>query len=403
MQASLDIHISFSLRRNRPNKNGEFPIIIRILLRNQKRENFTGLYCPEKYWAAEFGKVNPKYGPGITINDRMDKIKRSAELQFERLKFSGEDFTIDQLVDAIKGKNTAPQTLQEYCNERFAEFAKEVNVNIAKTTFYKYKRIIQYINQFIELNPNKNNIPISTLNEDYINTFFGYLRKDKEQSHNSASALMSCLNRLLQPALKSGILKTNPITSKVLSRKQVYRGYLEKEEINSLANLTNLSPHLEEKRDIFLFAVYTGLAYTDLRSLTGSQIRQDADGLYFIEKPRDKSNVLSIIPLLPQATQILLKYSPSDDIRDFKWTLTSNQKMNQGLKELAQLAGIKQKVYMHLARHTFATTITLTNGVSLETVSKMLGHTSLKHTVIYAKVVAQKVKDEMKSLIDKYK
>jgi integrase len=114
---------------------------------------------------------------------------------------------------------------------------------------------------------------------------------------------------------------------------------------------------------------------------------------------RQKTDIMSIIPLLPVAENILLKYSPTGNCRDFVWKVPSNQKLNASLKEIAKKAGVEKILFMHLARHTFATTITLSHGVSIESVSKMLGHTTLKHTHIYAKIVASKVKDDMSKLM----
>jgi integrase len=229
-----------------------------------------------------------------------------------------------------------------------------------------------------------------------------YLCKYKKQSHNSASALMSCFNRILQPAIKNGVLKRNPITEEVLSRKPVSRDYLEPEEIARIEQLTNLSESLDHKRNVFLFTVFTGLAYADIKALTNDQIRKDSNGLYYIDKGREKNGSLSIVPLLPPAVRILEKYTTTGDIRDFQWKIAANTKMNLALKEIARKANISRNVFMHLGRHTFATTVTLTNGVSIETISKMLGHTTLKHTQIYAKVVSKKVKDEMMVLAEKF-
>lgn len=403
MRSNLDITISFFCRKNRSNKKDESPIVLRILYRGQKRELFTGLYCPINFWNADFDKVSLRYKPGVTINGRIDKMRHKVESEFEKLKYQDDEFTIDQLVDVIRGKEAPPQTIHEYINIKLAEIQSEVGVNISKTTFYKYNRTVRYLNEFIERNFRKNNIAVSTINEDFIESFFNYLRKNKRQSHNSASALMSCLNRIIQPAIKKGVLKRNPMTDQVLSRKPVTRDFLDMTDIRMLESLKDLTPPQEFKRDLFLFAVYTGLAYSDIKLLQSNDIRQDNDGRYYIQRDRTKTHVNSVIPLLPPAVRILAKYSYTGDIRDFSWKVPSNQKLNTGLKLLQQMAGINKTLFMHLARHSFATTVTLSNGVSMESVSKMLGHTSLKHTVIYAKIVAQKVKDEMRGLEGKFR
>jgi site-specific recombinase XerD len=209
---------------------------------------------------------------------------------------------------------------------------------------------------------------------------------------------MGCFNKILQPAVKHKVIKYNPFLDINLGRKPVDRDFLELAEINKIRDLQGLSPELKMKRDLFLFACYTGLPYSDLKKLSSIYIMEDNDGTKYIKHPRKKNGRLSIIPLLPAAEAILLSYSPTDDSRDFAWKVVSNQKLNDGLKVLASLAGIQKNLFVHLGRHTFATTVTLSNGVSLESVSNMLGHTSLKHTQIYAKVVAAKVKNEMRGL-----
>ena len=227
-----------------------------------------------------------------------------------------------------------------------------------------------------------------------------FLRKEKKNCHNSATALMCCLKSILLPAVKNRVIKVSPFDQYVMKREPVVREFLELHEIKQLENLKDLTPELTLKRDAFIFACFTGLPYGDLKKLSRIHIQEDNDGSFNIKHSRLKTGVLSIIPLLPPAEKILLKYSPTEDFRDFNWEIPSNTKFNEGLKKLAKLAGIVKPVFVHLGRHTFATTVTLSNNVSLESVSKMLGHTSMKHTQIYAKVVAAKVKSEMKGVRD---
>ena len=176
------------------------------------------------------------------------------------------------------------------------------------------------------------------------------------------------------------------------------REYLTSDEILAMQKLDNLIPSLDRNRDLFLLACFTGLAYSDIKALHALNIIVEPDGSKHIERYRTKSMVMSYIPLLSAAENILLKYSPTKDCRDFQWKVPCNQKLNQSLKEIAKLAGIHRNLFMHLGRHTFATTVTLSQGISIESVSKMLGHTTLKHTQVYAKIVNSKVKGEMEKL-----
>jgi integrase len=196
-------------------------------------------------------------------------------------------------------------------------------------------------------------------------------------------------------AIRNGVIKINPYDTFRVGFKPVDRDYLDKEEIEKLANLEIDDQRLALYRDFFLFACYTGLAYSDIQQFKREHIKLDTDGTYYIKKPRQKTGGVSIIPLLDPAIRILIKYSLTGDPRDFIWHVVCNQVLNRHLKKIARMAKIDKQLFMHLARHTFATTVTLSNGVPLETVSKMLGHTSLKHTVRYARVVAEKIKNDM--------
>jgi site-specific recombinase XerD len=185
-----------------------------------------------------------------------------------------------------------------------------------------------------------------------------------------------------------------------LSQQPVKRDYLTTEEIKALQRLSGLSEAMERNRDLFLFACFTGLAYSDIVSLESVHIIIDPDGSKHIEKYREKTGILSYVPLLPVAEKILLKYSPTGDCRDFTWRVPSNQKLNFALKEIARLAGIEKILFMHLARHTFATTVTLSNGVPIESVGKMIGHSGMKNLMIYAKIVNSKVKKDMEGVME---
>ena len=390
-----EIYFSFLQKASRPNPNGECPIVFRIIYRRQRKDVFTGLTCPPNMWMKEERSVSRRFPTATSINHQLHRILANAEHHFNRLKFIGEEFTLDDLVNEMKGNTPPPQTLQEYIDLKEAETMRKKGMEISITTWYKYRRIINYLREFIKVEFQSRSIPVSKVDTEFINNFYRFLRKQKQNSHNSCSALMCCLRAILLPAVKNRIIRSNPFETYIMKREQRERGFLEKHEITALENLCGLSSSLNLKRDAFLFACFTGLPYSDISKLNRSHIVRDNDGTHLLKISRTKTGVESIIPLLPKAEAILANYSPTGDIRDFQWKIPCNQKFNQGLKSLAKLAGIDKPLFVHLARHTFATTVTLSNGVSLESVASMLGHTSIKHTQVYAKVVASKVKGEM--------
>jgi site-specific recombinase XerD len=200
------------------------------------------------------------------------------------------------------------------------------------------------------------------------------------------------------PAIKNNLIPRDPFYGLRISMKNVNRGFLSMDDIRKIEAVSELSKGVEQARDIFLFACYTGMAYIDIKQFKPEHLIKEVDGTVFIHKHRQKTDQLCIIPLLAPAERILLKYAVSDNIRDFKWRVASNQTINDHLKNIAKTAGLNRDLFFHLARHTFATTVTLSNGVPIETVSKMLGHASIAMTQRYAKVSGYKIKDDTRIL-----
>lgn len=395
---TLDLQINYHIRTGYTNRKGEHPIVMRLQYRQEKKDINTGLSVKEKDWISGSGCVATSSKMHQVINKHIQDISYAVKDAFDRMKFSLGDFSLDELIERVKGKDTPPETLMEYIDNRIEGYKSKIGLDIAKTTFYKYQRIQRYISEFLATERRLKNIPVSRVDLDFLNSFYTYLRKTKKNCQNSSVSLLHCLKSILHEPVKKGIIRVNPFNDFKFNRVDVPRDYLTMEEIKALQNLEGLSEAMERNRDIFLFACYTGLAYIDIYGLKSHHIIEDPDGSKHIEKYREKSKIMSYIPLLPQAEAILKKYSPTGNCRDFRWKVLSNQKMNVSLKDLAKRANIKKALFMHLARHTFATTITLSNGVPIESVGKMLGHSTLKHTMIYAKVVASKVKEDMNKL-----
>lgn len=185
-----------------------------------------------------------------------------------------------------------------------------------------------------------------------------------------------------------------------MTRKEVIPEFLTEHEINKVATKKFNSGRLSQIRDVFLFCCYTGPAFADVEKLKPSEIGIGIDGGKWIFTNRQKTDTLSRIPLLPLAVDILEKYQGHPTIVNSNRVLPviSNQKYNEYLKEIAGICGIHKKMTSHTARHTFATTITLSNGVPMESVSKMLGHKNIKTTQHYAKVLDKKISDDMNLL-----
>jgi integrase len=210
--------------------------------------------------------------------------------------------------------------------------------------------------------------------------------------------------KIVRICLANGWITVNPILNYKAKVKNVDRVFLSAEELELLATKEFSIDRIAQVRDIFLFSCYTGLAYVDVKKLKASEVVNGVDGELWIYTKRQKTNIASRIPLLPPALRVIKKYKdhPKCVAEDRLLPVLSNQRMNAYLKEIADLCGINKDLTYHIARHTFATTVTLMNKVPIETVSKMLGHTSIKMTQHYAKILDFKISEDMAHLRKKF-
>jgi integrase len=252
-------------------------------------------------------------------------------------------------------------------------------------------------------------VRLSKINFQFITEFEHFLRSyqptdhRKKMTNNGLMKHMERLQKVLNMAHKLDWMTERPMDKYRLSFTKKDRGYLDVEELAILELNPMPCDRLEMVRDLFIFACYSGLSYIDLYHLKPSNLVLGIDGEYWIRTKRQKSNENVIVPILPKALEMIQKYKgdPRSLANGTVFPPISNQKMNAYLKEIAEICGIFKHLTFHLARHTFATTITLSNGVPIETVSKMLGHTKISTTQIYSKVVERKVSEDMMALRQK--
>jgi site-specific recombinase XerD len=250
---------------------------------------------------------------------------------------------------------------------------------------------------------NKSDYELNRLDHAFITELERYFKQDKACNHNTTMKYIKNLKRVVHFAIELGWLDKDPFQKFKTPIKEVKREILTEEELEAIENKEITIPRLELVRDVFVFACYTGLAFIDIDLLTKDNLVRGIDGNLWIHTDRKKTGTKSHVPLLPKAKEILDKYKehPISDNMGKLLPVFSNQKLNAYLKEIAGICGIKNNLTFHLARHTFATTVTLLNGVPIETVGAMLGHKNLRTTQIYSKVIDKKISDEMQPLMEK--
>ncbi|MGZ4041636.1 MAG: site-specific integrase [Bacteroidia bacterium] len=300
------------------------------------------------------------------------------------------------------GKNKATRkTLFEVFdihNEQMAELAK--TGAIVKATVLRYITVKNYLKEFLIDKHQKVDVFVDELKLPFVLEFDLWLRTNKNCANNTVVKYVKNLKKIIKLCMDYGWLSIDPFHAYKGKTKIVARDFLDLDELKRLAALEIKIDRLDKTRKLFLFSCYTGLAYIDLISLMPGNIHTDNDAVKWIFKERKKTQIISRIFLIQEALEIISEYEKDPDIirRGAVLPTLSNQKLNAYLKELADMAGIKKNLTFHVARHTFATTVTLANGISLESVSAQLGHTNLRQTQHYAKMVNSRISNEMKGL-----
>ena len=311
--------------------------------------------------------------------------------QMVKAKFLGEDKT-----------RFSFQNLVDYYNEKMQH-------KLHKNTMGQYKTSQRYMMEYILKEYKLTDIPLFNLEYGFIVGFEDFLRSYVPKSgqskigNNTAMKHIKRLRRMVTLAYRMKWMERDPFVNFKMKIEKKERGFLTNFELLSIEDLSSSIERLMVVKDLFVFSCYTGISYVDIVQLNEDNIVMGIDGSPWIMAKRVKTGAPFKIPLLPKAAILIDKYKDHYRTNDTSNLLPklSNQKLNSYLKEIADLCGIKKNLTFHMARHTFATTVTLSNGVPIETVSKLLGHTKLSTTQIYARVVERKVSDDMALLKSK--
>ncbi|MHA7108688.1 tyrosine-type recombinase/integrase [Sunxiuqinia elliptica] len=279
----------------------------------------------------------------------------------------------------------------------------KLNKGYSMETYKHYKSSRKRLSEFIAKKLKRSDISVLSIDYKFLNAFDVFIKKNFNNSQNTAWNYHKHLRRVLNLAISMDYIDKNPYSKFKVGLNETHREILSNEELKRIEEKQIQIERLAVVRDIFVFACYTGLSFSDIAKLSAIHHQQKNDGWEWIIIDRNKTNNRCRIPLLPKAKEILKKYEdyPKISGKAILLPVLTNQKMNSYLKELGDICNINKNITMHIARHTFATTVTLSNGVPIETVSKLLGHSSLKTTQIYAKVLDKKIAEDMELLESK--
>ena len=392
----MRVLISFYLRKQRIKQDGQLPIYVRFTVKSKRADLATGMYVQAKQWNNASQRVKDKVPGAFAMNERLDRLKTEIQDYYNQLKSSGDDFTVKTIKSYLSQISNSKGILEIFDYYLESILAK-LNKGYSMETYKHYKSSRKRLALFIEHQYKRADYPIEIINYKFLDSFDVYLKQEFGNHQNTAWNYHKHLRRVLNLAISMEHIQKNPYSKYKVGLKETHREFLTIEELKRFEEKEIQIERLAAVRDIFVFACYTGLAYSDISKLNKNHIRKGADKKQWIIIDRNKTNNRCRIPILPKAKQILQKYEdyPKNQFKRLLLPVLTNQKMNSYLKELADICDINKEITMHIARHTFATSVTLANGVPIETVSKILGHTSLKTTQIYAKVLDKKISEDM--------
>ena len=393
-------NLSFIVRPSKVNKVGKAPIEVLITLGDERVVFSIGKLVAIESWNKDKQCVRGVNPEAVSLNEYLKNMR--VRIYDEELKLVKHGFAVTAtlLRDALLNKVELIKEetiLGIYRKHNELQF-KQIGMGVSKGTYANSKHGLNLLEKFINDTYNRDDVFLRELNRDFIEEFRIWLLTEHHLSHNGAVKYLALLKKVVNRAVANNKMSFNPFATYRLERQTVSPDFLTEEELRKIINFNSPLPRLEQTRDMFLFACYTGLSYIDVKTLKPEHLERDKQGRMWIKKHRVKTGVLSRIPLLPSAKMLLDKYAGNETLMP----IFSPKDINLFLKDIAILCNIDKRVTYHTARHTFASTVTLANNVSLIVVSKMLGHSNVRMTEHYAKLVDTCIGEEMDKLMNTY-
>ena len=389
--------ILFYVRKNQVNKEGKSSIMIRLTINGDTSQFSSKLEVEPELWDVKGQKMSGSSLKARQLNSLLDDVRTSLKNHFHDIETHEAYVTAEKVRNAFLGITIRQQTLLGTFRKHNEDVQKLVGISKSAATYAKYDRCMRRLEEFMQAKYRIKDIALKEISHVFITDFETYLRTVSGCNENTTAKFMQTFRMIIIMAKNNGWIFADPFINYKIRLKRVDRGYLTEPEIKKILKKQFTCKRLEQVRDIFIFACFTGLAYIDVRNLTKENIQTSFDGKLWIMTARQKTDTAVTVPLLKVPQAILKKYEGTQ-LDGRLLPVLSNQKLNSYLKEIGDLCGITKNITFHLARHTFATTMTLAKGVPIETVSKMLGHTNIITTQIYARITNDKIVRDMQVL-----
>lgn len=395
-----ELKVTFYLKKNETRADGTVPVLGRIRIGSSMVQFSAKVNVSEKLWDVKSGRAKGKSKAATNVNAELDNLCVAIHSAYKDLQLKSDNVLATDVKNAFQGIATEQDTLikhYEYLNEKFY---KNVGVNRSVDTYKRYCVALNHLKKFLHKKYKVRDMAFQALNSTFVKSFDLYLRADLGFSNHTIVNIMARLHLVIKSAMDNGLIRQDPfIDYEYISQPLVAR-CLSEEEFNLILKTPLPKDNMNLVRDVFIFSCMTGLAFSDLRNLTPEHLKQAEDGVWWIHTARKKTGTPCHIPLMELPLQLIKKYKGISD-KGRLFPMLSCSKTNINLKKIAKICGIERCLTFHQARHTYASLITLSQGVPMDTVRELLGHRDWRSTRIYAHLTQEKIGDDMVNLQSK--
>ena len=391
------LSVLFIIKKAKLLKNGEAPICMRITVNKRVAEVMIKRSIPIDLWNQKKECSKGKDRIATELNHYINTV-RAKVLQIHReLEIDNKPITADIIKDCFYGRDKVQRSLLEVYAEHNEKCRALIGKEYTESTVTKFDTSINRLKEYIRSCYHRDDIMLAELDGQFIRDFDFWLKTEKHCQNNSALKHLKNLKKVVRIALTNDWIKKDPFYGIHFKQEEVNVEFLSREELDILMNKEFAIKRLEQVRDIFVFCCFTALAFVDVQQLSREHLIKDNNGALWIRKARQKTNQMCNIPVLTIPQRILRKYEDNAECikKGVLLPVISNQRMNAYLKEIADVCGIAKRLTTHVARHTAATVVFLANDVSMENVSKILGHSNIRMTQHYARVLDSSIMRDM--------
>lgn len=396
--------ILFYAKKSRKRKDDSCPIYVRITINGEKRDSSTGLSVKLESWSSKRQLANCNTRSGKRLNELLHQIKFNIQTRFHEMKSQDIPVTSQDLMDAYKGNTRKTVSLLQLFQEHQKQMEELVeHGSNSVNTLNRYNTTLKHVAEFIKDQYKRDDLSIQAVDYRFLLDFEHYLKIKKKCQHNSSMKHMKGLRKIILNAFKEGLIRIDPFNNYKITTETTSKEYLTKDELAKMQSKQFTIKRLVTIRDMFLLQCYTGMAYCDIHGLKPKHVVTNGPEDVWIKKKRHKTNEEFKLKLLPPALAILRKYQPADDDSETPFLpISSNQKMNAYLKEVAVLCGIDKKLTTHLGRHTYATLL-LNENVPHPIIQSAMGISKEKTLRTYAKLQETSIAREMDRVANQLK